>query len=152
MIVCRSVERAAADEAVDTITLDETDRHRRRITLTSDHGIEFLLELENAILLKQDDLLVLDDGRAIRVNAKPEALYEVHGEDAGHLLQLAWHVGNRHLATQIMSDHLRIREDPVIRQMLEQLGATVKTTEDSFDPEGGAYGDAHASHHHGHEH
>ena len=174
MIICNNVERAerhqsehmieqcadnatAAERIVDTVTLDETDRHRRRFLLTSDSGIEFLLELPSAILLMHDDVLRLNDGRGIRVQAMPEALYEIRGANPTHLLTLTWHVGNRHLATQILDNHVRIRRDPVIRTMLEQLGAQVVSIQAGFNPEGGAYGDTHSAHHdhdhdHGHDH
>ncbi len=121
--------------------------------LTSDTGIEFLLELESVTLLRHGDVLRLSDGRGIGVKAKPESLYEIRGNDAAHLLKLTWHVGNRHLASQIFPDHVRIRSDAVIRTMLEQLGATVTSVEAAFNPEGGAYGDAPSSaHHHSHSH
>ena len=164
MISCSTVERAdinASGEAiptessgdiVDTITLDETDRHRRRILLNSDGGIEFLLELEAVTLLKQNDVLRLSDGRGIVVKAQAEPLYEIRANNRRHLLQLTWHVGNRHLASEIHEDHIRIRQDPVIKRMLEQLGATVSETLAGFNPQGGAYGDAHSSHHHSHDH
>ncbi|MFK8079874.1 MAG: urease accessory protein UreE [Granulosicoccus sp.] len=158
MITCHQIERAnpesiELDGIIDTVTLDETDRHRRRLMLTSDSGIEFLLELESVTLLKNNDVLRLNDGRGIRVQALPEALYEIHGNDPRHLLTLTWHVGNRHLASEIMQEHVRIRRDPVIRRMLEQLGATVVEIQAGFNPEGGAYGDAHSSHrHHSHSH
>lgn len=158
MLTCHNVERHQApstklEHIVDTVTLDETDRHRRRLMLTSDSGIEFLLELESVTLLKHDDVLRLTDGRGIRVQAKPEMLYEIHGKNPRHLLTLTWHVGNRHLASEIHDDHVRIRLDPVIRTMLEQLGARVCQIQAGFNPEGGAYGDTHASHsHHSHEH
>jgi len=156
LVVCRLVHSAASGNATlpanDTITLDETDRHRRRFAMTSDGGIRFLLELERATLLRDGDHLVLDDGRQIRVHSTPEALYEVCGKDANHLLRLSWHVGNRHLPTQVMQDRLRIRRDPVIKDMLEGLGATVSDIDAGFDPETGAYDgepDDHAGHSHG---
>jgi len=146
-------KQQADDNVVDTVTLDETDRHRRRIMLTSDSGIRFLLELESVTLLQQDDILRLTDGRGIRVMAQPEALYEIRGDNPRHLLTLTWHVGNRHLASEIREDHVRIRRDPVIMTMLEQLGGNVVEIEAGFNPEGGAYGDAHAAHsHHSHSH
>ena len=109
----------------DTITLDETARHRRRIKLTSDNGIAFLLDLPAARLLLHGEGIELDDGRVIEVIAEPEPLYEVRAKDAHHLLQLSWQLGNRHLPTQILHDHLRIRQDHVIREMLLGLGAEV---------------------------
>ena len=135
-------------EPVDSITLNETDRHRRRITLTSDKGIEFLLDLSHARQLRHGEGLVLDDGRTIVVQAEPEDLFEVTGKGPKHLLTLAWQIGNRHLAAEIKADCILIRKDIVIRTMLEQLGATVKHVTAPFNPEGGAYGDKHTNHHH----
>ncbi len=133
----------------DTITLDETARNRRRMAMTSDHGIGFLLDLPEARLLRHGDGLLLDDGRIIEVRARPEPLYRVAGADPLHLLQLAWHLGNRHCPSQIAEDHILIRRDPVLKTMLEGLGATVSDTEAPFDPEGGAYD---TRHDHGHDH
>lgn len=135
----------------DTITLDETDRHRRRMKMTSDGGSEFLLDLPHARLLRHGEGLKLSDGRVIEVRATPEALYEVTGKDARHMVALAWQIGNRHLAADITEDRIRIRADHVIKEMLEGLGATVTEMEASFDPEGGAYGGAHTGHH-SHDH
>jgi len=129
-----------AADAFDTITLDETDRRRRRLLLVSDGGTEILLDLPAVRLLRDGDLLVLDDGRLVRVVAEGEALYEVRGHDAHALLTLVWHLGNRHLPTEVREDHVRIRADAVIRTMLLGLGARVSEVRDGFDPEGGAYG------------
>ncbi|MEO0410443.1 MAG: urease accessory protein UreE [Pseudomonadota bacterium] len=134
----------------DTITLDETGRHRRRIALTSDGGLTFTLDLPEARLLRHGDGLVLDNGDVIEVRAAPEALMDVRGADPEHLLKLAWQIGNRHLAAEITRESIRLREDPVIAEMLKGLGAAVTYITAPFDPEGGAYGDAH-THHHSHD-
>jgi urease accessory protein len=153
---CHSVERSTSVDSLpdhaDTITLDETDRHRRRFAMVSDNGIEFLLNLSAATLLRENDILRLSDGRTIRVIAKPEPLYAVRGRDGMHLLNLTWHVGNRHLATQIMNDHILIRRDPVIRTMLEELGASIEEVAAGFNPAGGAYDHDHEAPHTHHEH
>ena len=138
-------------DPVDTITLDETDRHRRRIKLTSDGGIEFLLDLPEARLLRHGEGIKLEDGRVIEVLARPEDLYKVRGKDIHHLLALSWQLGNRHLPAQIFKDHILIRQDHVIKDMLEGLGAQVEEISAPFNPEGGAYSGDH-SHHHAHEH
>jgi urease accessory protein len=131
----------------DTIVLDFDDRHRRRIAMTGTRGLEFLLDLESAVALRGGDALVLDDGRLVEVVAAPEPLLEIRGNDPQHLVRLGWHLGNRHLPTQITAKALRIRRDHVIEAMVKGLGARVVEIEAPFDPEGGAYaegGHAHA--------
>ena len=71
--------------------------------------------------------------------AAPEPLLEIRGTDPHHLVRVAWHLGNRHLPTQIMPKGLRIRRDHVIEAMVKGLGARVIEIEAPFDPEGGAY-------------
>jgi urease accessory protein len=134
----------------DTIVLDFDDRHRRRMAMTGTRGLEFLLDLENAVALRGGDALVLEDGRLIEVVAAAEPLLEIRGADPLHLVRIAWHLGNRHLPTQIMGKGLRIRRDHVIEEMVRGLGARVIEIEAPFDPEGGAYAAAHAAHDHGH--
>jgi urease accessory protein len=130
----------------DTIVLDFDDRHRRRMAMTGTRGLEFLLDLENAVVLRGGDALVLDDGRLIEVVAAPEPLAEIRGSDPQHLVRIAWHLGNRHLPTQITARGLRIRRDHVIEAMVQGLGARVIEIEAPFDPEGGAYADAGHAH------
>ncbi|MDA9466637.1 urease accessory protein UreE [Bradyrhizobium sp. CCBAU 53415] len=137
----------------DTVVLDFDDRHRRRMAMTGTRGLEFLLDLENAVALRGGDALVLEDGRLVEVVAAPEPLLEIRGRDPHHLIRVGWHLGNRHLPTQIMAKALRIRRDHVIEAMVKGLGARVIEIEAPFDPEGGAYADAgHAHHDHGHYH
>ena len=140
MIVGISVKRGGEwDNAADTITLDETARHRRRMAMVTDGGIAFLLDLPEAMLLVEGAAIVLDDGRLIAVKSKPEPLMKVRGRDARHLLALTWQIGNRHLPAEIHEGFLLLREDHVIAEMLKGLGATVTELEAPFDPEGGAY-------------
>src|ERR1700731_4390430 len=147
----------------DTVVLDFDDRHRRRMAMTGTRGLEFLLDLENATVLRGGDALVLDDDRLIEVVAAPEPLAEIRGADPQHLVRIAWHLGNRHLPTQITARGLRIRRDHVIEAMVKGLGARVIEIEAPFDPEGGAYADGghahapesephdHAAHDHSHD-
>ncbi|MGJ4890480.1 urease accessory protein UreE [Bradyrhizobium sp. HKCCYLR20261] len=146
------------EAAADSVLLDFDDRHRRRMAMTGTRGLEFLLDLEHATALRGGDALVLEDGRLIEVVAAAEPLLEIRASDPQHLVRLAWHLGNRHLPTQLMAKSLRIRRDHVIEAMVKGLGARVIEIEAPFDPEGGAYAEpshahAHDDHdHHGHGH
>jgi urease accessory protein len=135
-----------SEAPADTVVLDFDDRHRRRMAMTGTRGLEFLLDLEQAVALRGGDALVLDDGRLVEVIAAPEPLIEIKGRDPQHLVRLAWHLGNRHLPTQITPRALRIRRDHVIAEMLKGLGARILDIDAPFDPEGGAYeGGGHAT-------
>jgi urease accessory protein len=136
-------------EPADRVVLDFDGRYRRRVMLTFASGAKALLDLGDARVLRHGDALVTDAGDLIAVEAAPERLAEIRCRDAGHLLRVAWHLGNRHLPAQIEADRILIREDRVIVDMVRQLGANVALIEAPFDPEGGAYGHGVT---HGHDH
>jgi urease accessory protein len=127
------------DEPFDVVVLDADQRHIRRKRITLANGENILVDFEKPVHLEQGDRLVLEDGRVAEVVAAPEDLMEVVARDAGHLVELAWHIGNRHLAAQIAAERILLRRDRIIRAMLEQLGATVRDVTEPFSPEHGAY-------------
>jgi urease accessory protein len=137
--------------AVDCVTLDAQERHRRRVVLTGERGTRFLLDLPQATALHDGDGLILEDGGIVRVAGRPEPLIEIAAADASELARLAWHIGNRHLDVEIVGDRLRIRRDHVIEEMLRGLGARLSPIEAPFNPEHGAYGHQHGAgaEHHG---
>ncbi len=153
MIHNASIHRPAGhwpeDKAVGTLTLDFDARHRRRIRLTTDHGEDVLLDLPKTVAMANGDGLQLDDGSWLRIQAATEQIIEVRHQDRHQLMRLAWHLGNRHLRTEIRDDALRIRPDHVIEDMLHRFGADLVKAEVSFQPEGGAYGGNGHDHHHG---
>ncbi len=139
----------------DVVRLDYDHRTRRRIALTGAGGLTFLLDLAKAPVLAAGDGLRLEDGRIVAVEAAPERLLEIACRDERALARIAWHLGNRHLATEIGARLVYIRDDHVIAEMARGLGAEVRTVERPFNPEGGAYGQGAAHEHHhrdGHGH
>jgi urease accessory protein len=139
------------EKAAGTLTLEFDARHRRRIRLTTDQGQDILLDLPKAVAMADGDGLQLDDGTWLRITAAPESLVEIRHEDRHQLMRLAWHLGNRHLPTEIREGVLRIRPDHVIEEMLRGFGAALEKIQDAFQPEGGAYGGSH-NHSHSHDH
>jgi urease accessory protein len=140
--------------AKHVVTLDFDDRFRRRRRYVAESGFAFLLDLEEAVPLRDGDGLLLEAGGVILVRAAPEPLVEVRAPTPSLLMRLAWHLGNRHLPTEIQADRLLIRDDHVIVGMLRGLGAELQKVDAPFNPEGGAYGEhnrqpGHHHHHHG---
>lgn len=134
------------DSIADHVSLDLEGRQKRRIVLKTQQGEEFMINLAHTLTLGDGDAFKLEDGRLIGVIAAPESLYEIKGQDRLHMLRLAWHLGNRHLATEITPEALYIREDHVIGHMIEGLGGRVSPLQRPFQPESGAY--AVNGHHH----
>jgi urease accessory protein len=129
----------ATASVIDEITLDYDRRHRRRHRFNTASGAEILLDLPEAIHIRDGDAMGLEDGTCISVRAAPEELLEITTPDAHSLTRLAWHLGNRHLAVQILPDRLRILQDHVIAEMILRLGGNVSEIAAPFDPETGAY-------------
>ena len=63
--------------------LDHDGRHRRRVTLCSHGGREFLLDLAEAVRLRDGDGLGLETGETIIVRAQPEPLLDISADVRG---------------------------------------------------------------------
>jgi urease accessory protein len=137
------------EKAAGSLTLDFEARHRRRIRLIADQGEDLLLDLPKAVAMADGDGLLLEDGRWLKVQAAAELIVEVRHKDPRQLVRLAWHLGNRHLPTEIRDQVLRIRPDHVIEDMLVGFVAILVKVQAAFQPEGGAYGGH--GHHHDHD-
>lgn len=151
-----SVEKPDAGTPEDTVRLDHDQRTRRRMVYTTEAGRPILLDMMRPVRLRGGDLLRLEDGALVQVAATDEALIEIHAHSTADLVRIAWHLGNRHLPTQLVSGPdggaLRIRHDHVIAQMVEGLGGHCQAILAPFDPEGGAYEGQGGGHHHHHDH
>jgi urease accessory protein len=138
----------------DPAVLRHDERRVRRRTIPLIHGDEVLVDFPEPITLEDGSALELADGRYVDIVAAEEELYEIRGHDAKHLMQLCWHIGNRHAKAQIanewegIGDRLLILRDRVLRDMLIGLGAAVTEVTEPFSPVEGAY----HSHAHSEEH
>lgn len=125
--------------AIDSITLAHDERRLRRKMLTGKKGTEVLVDFPNTITLDHEGALELENGQLIEILAAREYLYAVTARDTGHLLRLAWHIGNRHTPAQLDANRILIKRDHVLKTMLEGLGARVIDVSEPFFAEHGAY-------------
>ena len=149
MSVLRGLEILTSDDgASDHVELTYDQRLVRRKTLTTRKGEAIHVDLARTTSLEAGNAIKLQDGRVVAIIAATEDLYAVSGPQ---ITRYAWHIGNRHTPCQIEADRLVIQRDPVLRSMLEGLGANVSQIEAPFTPEGGAYGHGRTmGHDHGH--
>ena len=121
----------------DNITLTYEERFIRRKKLTTDNGTAFFVNLSETVSINENNFFELENGNLIKVLSKEENLIEVTGEN---IKQIIWHLGNRHLPTQIEENRVLIQDDAVILDMILKLNGNVKKVFEKFNPEGGAYG------------
>lgn len=122
-------------------------KSRLRAVLSSDE--EAALILPRGTVLRGGDFLRDENGRVVSVVAATEQVYRIDCHDHHVFARCAYHLGNRHVPLQIGDGWLRIERDPVLKEMVEGLGAHVHEEDAPFEPEGGAYG---GGHRHSHEH
>jgi urease accessory protein len=128
------------ETVIDRVVLDFDGRYRRRIVLNTEGNRRILLDLAHTTRMNHGDAILVEDG-VVLVVAHPEPLLEISAPDRDRLTRIAWHLGNRHIPTQLLGDRLRIRFDHVIEHLIIGLGGTVIHLNEPFDPEGGAYDD-----------
>ncbi len=140
-----------ADDIAGELILPYDQREKSRLRAALSTGEDIAVFTVRGTVLRDGDLLLGDDGRIVRIVAAPEPTFRVECATPHALLRCAFHLGNRHTQAEVGDGFLRIRKDPVLKDMLTGLGATVTEELAPFEPESGAYGSGH-HHHDGHPH
>jgi urease accessory protein len=136
----RDAHLTAGDRLVLPFDLRQKSRLRTRLA----SGAEAGLFLERGTVLRGGDRLLAEDGTVIEVVAAEETVSTVISKDPSQLARAGYHLGNRHVAVQIGGGWLRYRHDHVLDDMVRGLGLDVVVEEAPFEPEGGAYSQAHS--------
>ncbi len=125
-----------------SLTFDARCRGRLRVRL--DNGDETTLLVERGRVLRDGERVHCEDGREVEIVSAAEPLLEALSDDALLIAKAAYHLGNRHVAVQLLPDRIRLLEDHVLARMLTGMGLEVQALSAAFEPEGGAYGHSHA--------
>lgn len=132
-----------------TLRLSAEERTRSRYYFQTVEGEGVYLRLTRGTVLQQGDWLQSDEGGTIvQVTAKPEPVMTVRAHTALELLRAAYHLGNRHIALEVTETYLRLEPDPVLKDLIQQMGLHIFEEVVPFQPEAGAY--AHRSELHSH--
>ncbi len=137
---------ASSDTIDGVLELRYEQREKCRLRAKLASGEEVGIFMARGSVLRDGDLITGEGGRVIRVLAAAEPVYLVRCADPLVMARCAFHLGNRHTQVQIAEAVLRIRVDPVLRDMVEGLGAVVDESLAAFEPESGAYSGAGHSH------
>jgi len=147
---------AALVKRAATVALDWDVRQKSRFDATDSTGRAIGVFLPRGTLVRGGDVLVIEDGSLVRVQAAPQEVLRItvcaqHGSPFD-LTRAAYHLGNRHVPIELQPDHLKIEPDHVLADMLRSMHMTVVAVQEAFEPEGGAYssqGHTHGAHRHG---
>lgn len=135
--------------AADSVLLDHSQRAGGTLSVVTVKGQTLNFAFQGR--LRHDDVIALDDGSHVEVVARPESLLEARAADVSALARIAWHLGDRHIAVQLLPNRIRALREPATEELLKALGAKVVTIDAPFEPEGGAY-EVPQDHLHGHDH
>jgi urease accessory protein len=128
----------------DTLLLCHEERRAPSGVKRGLRGTEIDLQLPAGTRLRHEDRLLLDDGSAVEIVARPEPLLEARTGDLALLARAAWLVGDHHIPAEIHGRYLRVLRTDLASTLLRSLGVTVREIDAPFEPEGGAY--EHAGH------
>lgn len=144
----------ALRKRASSVELGWDTRQKSRFDAVDSAGRQLAVFLPRGTVARGGDVLVVEDGSLVRVQAAPQPVLVVracaeHGS-ALDLMRATYHLANRHVALEIAADHLKLEPDHVLAGMLRAMHLTVSEEQQPFEPEGGAY--AAAAHGHGHAH
>ena len=136
-------ELASAGDPSDRLVLTWEQRRKSRLKTITVSGQEVGLFLPRGTVLFHGDLLQAADDRIIEIQAASEDVSTISSPDAVLLARVAYHLGNRHVRTQVGPGFIRYRHDRAVDELVRRLGANVLVEEVPFEPERGTEDHAH---------
>ena len=136
-------ELADTGDPSDQLALTWELRRKSRLKATTVSGRPVGLFLPRGTILTDGDLVRTADDRIIEIKAAPEDVSTISSPDAMLLARVAYHLGNRHVRTQVGPGFIRYRHDRAIDELVRRLGAEVLVEEVPFEPERGTKDHAH---------
>ena len=132
-------EVADGGAPTDRLALTWESRRRSRQKVTTERGREVGLFLPRGTVLLEGSLLRAGDGTIIEVVAAPEDVSTIATSDAVLLARVAYHLGNRHVRTQVGPGFIRYRHDRAIDELSLACGLNpdcrdFARDEPDFDP------------------
>ena len=127
----------------DTLCLAWEERRwtRKRVITTGGRAVG--LALPTGTVLRPGDIIALEPGWYLAVDARPEPVLAVTPRSFDEAIRIAFDVGNRHFPLALDGNVLLVPDDSAMTQLLDRLGIEWKRREAVFDPIGGG-------HRHGH--
>jgi urease accessory protein len=118
----------------DTLILSREDRRRGRQRVRTQKGIEIALALPTGTILKDGDVLHVDDRRYIAVEAAKEEVLLIHPISTTDCALIAYEIGNRHLPISVREGIILTPRDGMLEEFLKRNGIKYHCAEEIFEP------------------
>lgn len=144
----------AETKAQHSVELTYHQRVKGRLRIKTKDGQDAGIFVERGSELKDGEKIADEEGRVLEIKASAEPVSVASTDNSLLFSRACYHIGNRHAEVQIEANQLIYLNDPVLDDMLRQLGLSVSETMRAFSPENGAYvrGHSHEAHTHEHSH
>ena len=118
--------------------IERTQLRGKRSTI---EGVDVILNLpRGGGRLIPGEVLISEDLKIfVYIKAANEDLIRISSENRLQLLKAAYHLGNRHVEIELHDKELYLRNDVVMKKMLERQGFEMEICKRPFSPEIGAY-------------
>jgi urease accessory protein len=137
----------------DTLRLTWEERRWTRKRVVTSAGRTVALALPTGSVLRDGDVLAIEEGWYLVVEARPEPVLAALPRDCAEAIRLAFDVGNRHFALALEGEALLVPDDTATVQLLTRSGVSWERRQAVFNPIGGGHGhDEAASPVDGHRH
>lgn len=132
-----AAEIAGRERDALVLTAEERRWGRRRVRTRA--GRELLLALPTGSGLGPGDVLWVDQGWYVVVEAAAEPVIAVAPRSREEGLRVAFEVGTRHFTLAIDGDRLLVPDDPAMEQMVARLGVPWRREQAVFIPVGAGH-------------
>jgi urease accessory protein len=125
----------------DTLRLAWEERRWTRKRAVTTGGREVALALPTGSVLRAGDVIAVEAGWYLAVEARPEPVLAVFPRDRAEAIRVAFAVGNRHFSLALDGDGLLVPDDTAMEQLLDRLGVPWERRVTVYDPiAGGGHG------------
>ena len=125
---------AVAGKARDTLRLTWEERRWTRKRAVTTAGREVALALPTGTVLEPGDVLAVEEGWYLTVEARPEPVLVLFPESYEAAVRIAFDVGNRHFSMGADGDTLVVPDDTAMEDLVRRLGVRWERREAVYSP------------------
>ena len=125
---------AVAGKARDTLRLTWEERRWTRKRAVTTAGREVALALPTGTVLEPGDVLAVEEGWYLAVEARPEPVLVLFPESYEAAVRIAFDVGNRHFSMGADGNTLVVPDDTAMEDLVRRLGVRWERREAVYSP------------------